>query len=145
MPWTFAHPAAILPLRRRLPLAALVVGSLSPDIGYYLGLYVLATFAHSAWGLLQACLPIGAATLVALHLLREPVLDLLPEPHRSALRHARASCATAPTGPRRLVLAVAGLLAGAATHNAWDAFTHASCVGRAPGADQAMSALTATG
>ena len=58
--------------------------------------------------------------------MREPVLDLLPEPHRSALRHARAGSATASTGPRRLVLAAAGLLAGAATHNAWDAFTHAS-------------------
>jgi hypothetical protein len=126
MPWTFPHPAAILPLRRRLPLAALVVGSTSPDIGYYLGLYPLAAFAHSGWGLLLACLPIGAATLVALHLLREPVLDLLPEPHRSALRRARPGSTVGSTGLRGLWLAAAGLLAGAATHNAWDAFTHAS-------------------
>ncbi len=73
MPWTFAHPAAILPLRRRLPLAALVVGSISPDIGYYLGLYPLATFAHSGLGLLMACLPMGAAALVVWHLL--PVFE----------------------------------------------------------------------
>ncbi|MEJ8845393.1 DUF4184 family protein [Variovorax rhizosphaerae] len=36
MPWTFAHPAAVLPLRRltgegRLSFAVLVVGSMSPD------------------------------------------------------------------------------------------------------------------
>jgi WD40 repeat protein len=37
MPWTFAHPAAVLPLRKfcadRLSFAGLVVGSVSPDIG----------------------------------------------------------------------------------------------------------------
>ena len=76
MPWTFAHPAAILPLRRHLPQAALVVGSISPDIGYYLGLYPLATFAHSGWGLLLACLPIGAAVLVVWHLLRRDGLQV---------------------------------------------------------------------
>src|ERR1700744_2163138 len=35
MPWTFAHPAAVLPLRKalrsRLSFCALVVGSMSPD------------------------------------------------------------------------------------------------------------------
>ena len=126
MPWTFAHPAAILPLRRHLPQAALVVGSISPDIGYYLGLYPLATFAHSGWGLLLACLPIGAAVLVVWHLLRRPVLELLPEPHRTALLGAGAHGSTASAGLRRLVLAGAGLWVGGATHNVWDAFTHAS-------------------
>lgn len=126
MPWTFAHPVAILPFRKRLPLAALIVGSISPDIGYYLGLFQLATFAHTGAGLLLACLPIGAATLVVLHLLREPLLELLPEPHRSALRQAGASGGSAPASLRSLGLGAAGLLVGAATHNAWDAFTHAS-------------------
>lgn len=129
MPWTFAHPAAILPLRRRLPLAALVVGSISPDIGYYLGLYPLATFAHGGPGLLLACLPIGAAVMVMLHLLRAPLVDLLPQPHRGALQQAMAdgdAAAAAAAGPRRFMRVGVALLAGAATHNAWDAFTHAS-------------------
>jgi hypothetical protein len=37
MPWTFAHAAAVLPLRRccprRLHFPALVIGSLTPDFG----------------------------------------------------------------------------------------------------------------
>ena len=140
MPWTFAHPAAILPLRRRLPLAALVVGSISPDIGYHLGLFPLATFAHSGLGLLLACLPMGAAMLVLWHLLRPLVIELLPEPHRGALRPWAAAGSGdrngagagagggggAAAGYRRFILTGAGLLVGAATHNAWDAFTHAS-------------------
>jgi hypothetical protein len=131
MPWTFAHPAAILPLRRRLPLAALAIGSVSPDIGYYLGLFPLATFAHTGLGLLLACLPTGAAMLVAWHLLRKPVIELLPQPHRAALQApsaatSSASRAAAPAGLRRAMLLAAGLVVGAATHNAWDSFTHAS-------------------
>jgi hypothetical protein len=126
MPWTFAHPAAILPLRRHLPLAALVVGSISPDIGYYLGLYSLATFAHSGWGLLLACLPMGAAALLLLHLLRGPLVELLPQPHRGALQALAQRRGMAPAGLRRFMQQGAGLLVGAATHNAWDAFTHAS-------------------
>ena len=55
MPWTFAHPAAVLPLRKigrfRLPLAALVVVSIAPDFGYYSGQFRLGTFAHSVPGI----------------------------------------------------------------------------------------------
>src|SRR5690242_13826035 len=126
MPWTFAHPAAILPLRRRLPLAALVVGSICPDIGYYLGLYPLATLAHSGPGLLLACLPMGAVALLLLQLLRGPLVELLPQPHRGALQALVHGGGMAPVGLRRFMLQGAGLLVGAATHNAWDAFTHAS-------------------
>jgi len=123
MPWTFAHPAAILPFRQRLPLAALVIGSVSPDIGYYLGLFQFATFAHTAPGVLLACLPLGAAGLGLVHLLREPVIDLLPQPHRGALR----GVARADNAPRasRYALQALGLLLGAATHTVWDSFTHA--------------------
>ena len=41
MPWTFAHPAAAVLVRRfggaSLPLSGLAMGSLSPDFGYYVG------------------------------------------------------------------------------------------------------------
>lgn len=118
MPWTFAHPAAVLPLRRLgLSGAGLVIGSLSPDFGYYLGLFGLATWAHAAWGVLLVCLP--SAWLVHELWLRvwRPVADLLPSRHREAwLAHA----------PGRVGAAVfsASAVLGAATHALWDAFTH---------------------
>ena len=47
MPATFAHPSAILPLRRLCPtyldFSALVIGSLAPDVGYFLQRFDLAT------------------------------------------------------------------------------------------------------
>ena len=52
MPWTLVHPAAVLPLRKlgvnRLPFGGLVVGSVAPDIGYYVGRFDLAAIALCA-------------------------------------------------------------------------------------------------
>jgi hypothetical protein len=89
MPWTFAHPAAVLPLRtffgRRLHLSALIVGSITPDIAYYFGQFLLATHAHSLGGLLFICLPLGIVSLLLMKFLRNPVTFLLPQPHRTAI------------------------------------------------------------
>lgn len=128
MPWTFAHPAAILPLQKigflRLPIGALAVGSISPDIGYYFGFFDVASFSHTIAGIFLACLPIGVACLVLLNLVRGPLLNLLPQPHRDVIR---AAVEPEKIDPLRLYTSrIAALAAGAATHTLWDSFTHAS-------------------
>jgi len=46
MPWTFAHPAAVLPLRAvgpvRPPLLGLVIGSMAPDLVFAAAYIALA-------------------------------------------------------------------------------------------------------
>jgi len=53
MPFPVAHPAAVLPLRRYCPrylsFPALVVGSLSPDLGYLFGHLHADWFSHRFW------------------------------------------------------------------------------------------------
>ena len=122
MPWTFAHPAAVLPLRRcGLPFAPLVVGSMSPDFSYFLGSFESGGFTHSLPGLLLFCLPMGLLVLFVASWLREPVAQLLPQPHRQAL----LATADAPArGWQAWCLTAAALLLGASTHLVWDAFTH---------------------
>ena len=40
MPFTLAHPAAVLPFARtKLVFSALIAGALAPDVGYFLTLY----------------------------------------------------------------------------------------------------------
>src|SRR5262245_11049353 len=126
MPWTFAHPAAVLPLRRwcpsRLNLAALVLGTLTPDVGYYVESQRLANLAHSFRGSLLVCLPVGVGCLVLFYLFRRPVCHLLPRPHRTLLEPLLTSPA-----PSRLVPVLAVLISviiGAWTHILWDSFTH---------------------
>ena len=128
MPWTFAHPAAVLPLRRlcgpgRLSFAALVVGALSPDFCYYVGRFDAGAFTHTPLGVLLACVPAGWLVLWVAQRLRDPVADLLPEPHRSTV-HSPSAVSPPPTDALAAAMTVLSLALGAATHVAWDAFTH---------------------
>ncbi|HEY6367991.1 MAG TPA: DUF4184 family protein [Candidatus Binatia bacterium] len=125
MPWTFTHPAAILPLRRFCPapldFSALVIGSMVPDLGYYL-YSNLASLAHSFFGSILVCIPAGLALWIMFNLLRKPLCFVLPQPHRGAL----AAFAATPLSlrPRALMAAGVSVLLGAWTHIVWDSFTH---------------------
>lgn len=127
MPLTFAHPAAAIPLQRVLGRAgvvsALVVGSVVPDLHYFVPLPVSREATHGPAGLLWFCLPVGLLTYLAFHrALAQPLVALLPDAWQARLaplREARAQRAAAP------VWAVAiSILAGALTHLLWDLFTH---------------------
>jgi hypothetical protein len=128
MPWTFAHPAAVLPMRRFCPhqlhFAALVIGSLMPDFGYHFGLFALATYAHTLAGSVLVCVPIGLALLMGFSTVRRPLWYLLPEPHRGALEPAVAQPWT--FGIASVVRSSASIVLGAWSHIAWDSFTHRS-------------------
>jgi len=123
VPITPAHAAAAWPLHRaakRLPLAALVVGTFSPDLEYVLRLKPVGKFGHTPAGLVVFCLP---ATLVVFwvwwRLVRPALTPLLPAGLRAA--------AEAPPPGRRsdlFPLAIVAALLGAATHIFWDGFTH---------------------
>jgi hypothetical protein len=126
MPWTFAHPAAVLPIKRLCPAAldfsALVIGSVIPDLGYYIPYSTLARPAHSFLGSVLICLPAGLTLWGIFHLLRKPLCFILPQPHRRALTPLAAT----PFPWRALSLIAAGVsvLLGAWTHIIWDSFTH---------------------
>ena len=128
MPWTFAHPAAVLPLRRvfprRLSFCALVVGSMTPDFGFYVGSFAIARKAHTLWGLLIICLPSGLALLAIMRALHRPIGGLLPFPHRQRVLSLPPLLSL--RSPSVCFWASCALLVGALTHIAWDSFTHQS-------------------
>jgi len=124
VPFTFAHPAAAIPLLRPLGrfgvLSALVIGSLTPDFSYFLPFPIRRAQSHSLGGLFWFCMPAGLVAYVAFHrLLARPVVDLLPAPLRMRLLPVLDA---RPHAPWRAVLV--SLFIGATTHIAWDAFTH---------------------
>ena len=126
MPCTFSHPLAVVPLRRfcsaRLTFAALVVGSMSPDFGYYVHQFTIARFAHSISGTFAVCLPTGLLMLGLFYVLREPLCFILPQPHRTALMPlAVSSPAFSFSGS---LIIVSCVLLGTWTHTVWDSFTH---------------------
>jgi hypothetical protein len=125
MPFTIAHAAAVLPLRKthsRLPLAALMAGSMSPDFAYFLPGGLNRASSHDLEGIVLFCLPAGLAVwLLFVRLLERPTIELLPEAWR-----ARVPRSDQGLTPRALLFASLAVVLGALTHVAWDAFTHAN-------------------
>ncbi len=71
MPWTFAHPVIVFPLKqsrygRWLNLPALITGSVSPDLLYSSGMYRAADEAHHFTSWFYTGLPVCLAVLAAL-------------------------------------------------------------------------------
>ena len=127
MPFTATHVAAVLPFawlcRWRLPLSALALGSMVPDIaGFYPGVFDHSA-THSFSGVITHSVPLGLIGFYLFHLLlKQPLVDLLPDP--LARRLADWSRGEIDLRPGRL-LVVAGCIAlGALTHIVWDSFTH---------------------
>ncbi|WP_019609310.1 DUF4184 family protein [Nocardiopsis sp. CNS-639] len=120
MPFTPSHVAAVLPLARTgLPPAALVVGSVAPDLPYYLPLPVAAATTHVPAGLWLDVLLGGAVLVVYAYVLRPPLHALAersPVPRVRAPRSAREAA-------RAAALTAAALAVGSVTHMAWDSFT----------------------
>jgi Domain of unknown function (DUF4184) len=125
MPFTLAHPAAVLPLRglRYLRSAPLILGAMIPDLPYYVPTDLgrrLIPETHTFAGSLSIDLVLGYASLVAVFVLRAPLTALLPA-------RARWLClnALAPFGrSREWAFAALAIIAGVWTHLLWDSFTH---------------------
>lgn len=126
MPFTFAHPAAVLPLRH-MPLmrtVPLIIGAMTPDVPYFLPWRItkhLPETTHTFLGSLTLDLPIGLMLLVFLWLLRVPLAAPLGP-------RARAKCLGAlerfGSQPLSWALAPVSVLIGIWTHLLWDSFTH---------------------
>jgi hypothetical protein len=125
MPFTLAHPAAILPLRglRYLRTVPLIIGAMTPDLPYYVPARfgLIGPETHSFTASFTTCLVLGYAVLGCVFLLRRPLTALLSA-------RARWLCLTAlaPFNRRPLewALASVSIILGVWTHLLWDSFTH---------------------
>ena len=120
MPFTLAHPAAVLPLRDRgLPLTAMVAGSTVPDLPQILGFSQARDLSHSLLGVVTIDLGMGLIALVLWYAVyRRPLADLAFDPWRDRLPD------TVAMDLRTWAVSVPGVMVGALTHVVWDAFTH---------------------
>lgn len=133
MPFTGSHPAAVLPLTYLgLSTPALVIGSLSPDLPYYLPGLPDSALTHSALGVVTVNPVIGLACLALWHALVAPLaLAVAPA---GARRRIRLAPRARRRRPRRadvatLLLLMVALSLGSATHVLWDEFTHSGRFG----------------
>lgn len=112
MPFTLAHPAAVLPFIRYGTPSALVAGTLAPDLPYFLALRpVNGDFTHSLAGI-ALTLPIALVLLTLWHAVIEPAVAAL-SPRRFL-----------PNPPKPSITVVLSAAVGILTHLVWDDFTH---------------------
>jgi hypothetical protein len=120
VPFTLSHPAAALLLRRTgLPVAAVVAGTMAPDLPMFLPGRNGYGFTHSWTGTVTVDLLVATAGLtVWVLVLRDACVDLAPAVVRDRLP------ATARYTAAEWALAPVGAVLGAWTHVVWDAYTH---------------------
>lgn len=128
MPFTFAHPAIVLPLtyltKRYLSLTGLVIGSMTPDFEYFIRMTIKSNYSHSINGLFWFDLPLGLLITFIFHnLVRNKLFDNLPQFLKSRLfvfkqfewnKHFKSYW----------MVVICSILIGAASHLLWDSFTH---------------------
>jgi hypothetical protein len=124
MPFTISHAAAVLPLhlwsKARLPLAALMIGSMAPDFAYFMPGDPGRIVTHSVAGLFRYCLPASFVVwLLFVRVLEQPTIVLLPESWRSRFARSNRQFTLA-----NLALVCGAIVLGGLTHLVWDSFTH---------------------
>jgi hypothetical protein len=126
VPFTPSHAAAVLPfLRTPLPASALVIGSVAPDLPYYLPVE-LPWDTHTASAVVTVDLLLGGLAWVVWHaLLAEPAVAWAPAALRARLTGVPLGLAERRRSARALGLTALALVVGSASHVLWDEFTHA--------------------
>ena len=130
MPFTLAHGAAALPLRRtKLIQSAVVIGCVVPDCEYFVHLAPKIgsghTFSHTLPGLFVIDLPLGMAIFWLFHkYAKEALWTWLPETIRERVKLGPRTRPLKGTTQSALVLV--SIFIGATTHILWDSFTHTS-------------------
>ena len=128
MPFTFSHPAIILPLtylpRRWFSLTGLVIGSLTPDFEYFLRMRLQSSYSHTIDGLFWFDLPLGLLLTFIFHnLVRNSSFDNLPMVLKSRCSAFRQFDWNEHFKRNWLVVLIS-ILIGASSHIFWDSFTH---------------------
>lgn len=128
MPFTFSHPAIVLPLtflpRQWFSLTGLVIGSLTPDFEYFLRMRIQSDYSHTISGLFWFDLPLGILLAFIFHnIVRDNLFDNLPTILSSRLTKFKQFDWNNYFKKNWLVVAISVLI-GAASHIFWDSFTH---------------------
>jgi hypothetical protein len=128
MPFTFSHPAIVLPGKylpeRWVSMTGLIIGSTTPDFEYFLRMRNLSLYSHTWSGMFWFDLPLAFILTFVYHgLVRDSLLTNLPLFLRKRLLKFKGFNWNGYAKKHFLVVIVS-LLIGIASHIVWDAFTH---------------------
>lgn len=128
MPFTFSHPAIILPLtylpRKWYSLTGLVIGSITPDFEYFLRMKVQSDYSHTISGIFWFDLPLGILLAFLFHnIVRNSLFDNLPLFFRERFLKFNAFNWNIYF-KKNFLIVIISIITGILSHLFWDSFTH---------------------
>ncbi|AXB55275.1 DUF4184 family protein [Flavobacterium fluviale] len=128
MPFTFSHPAIILPLRylpkKWFSLTALIIGSLTPDFEYFLRMKVKSVYSHTISGIFWFDLPLAILLIFIFHnITRDLLFHNLPAIIKDRILHFTDFNWNTYFRTNWLIVLLSALI-GIISHIFWDGFTH---------------------
>ncbi|GEC70755.1 protein of unknown function [Flavobacterium flevense] len=128
MPFTFSHPAIILPLsylpKKWISLTALIVGSITPDFEYFLRMKVQSIYSHTLSGIFWFDLPLAIIISILFHTIvrhslffnlpKQIKTRLLPYKNFDWINHFK----------HNWIVVIISFIIGITSHLLWDSFTH---------------------
>jgi len=128
VPFTLAHPAAVLPFikRHNMNVTALVLGSMAPDFEYFVRFEPVGLFGHSLGAFLYFNLPLCFLIAYAFHfIVKKHFIACLPHPLDEWFWNV-AVREWSLNNVRSVGVFIYSALLGMVTHIVWDSFTHQS-------------------
>ncbi|WP_373874586.1 DUF4184 family protein [Capnocytophaga catalasegens] len=124
MPFTFSHPAIIIPLRKYLSFTGLIIGSMSPDFEYFIRMNMKGQYGHSLIGLLYFCLPISLCICFVFHnIVKDTLINNLPYFLQKRFIVVK-NFSWNNYFRKNWKIVIISICIGAFSHIFWDSFTH---------------------
>lgn len=126
MPFTFSHPAIILPFlkNKKLSATALIVGSMSPDFEYFFRMKMQSEISHTLSGIFLIDFPLGFIVMFTFHeIIKSPLIDNLPLFFQNRLQELKEFNWVKYFNGAVFTVLISFFL-GAVSHIFWDSMTH---------------------
>lgn len=130
MPFTFSHPAIILPFlyipnaRKWFSATGLIIGSIIPDFEYFLRMKIQSNYSHTLIGLCWFDIPLACIITFVFHnFIRNTLIDYSPKFLQSRVI-AFKQFDWNEHFKKKYFVVIISILLGASSHLFWDSFTH---------------------
>lgn len=128
MPFTFSHPAIVLPLKyfpkKWFSFTGLIIGSMTPDFEYFIRMKVQSLYSHTIAGIFWFDLPLALILCFIFHnIVKDQLFDNLPRNIRSRFLDFK-SFNWNKYVQQNWIIVITSILIGTLSHLFWDSFTH---------------------
>lgn len=128
MPFTFSHPAIVLPLKKifknKVSTTGLIAGSITPDFEYFFRMQVKSVYTHTLVGMFTVDIFIGFVIMFLFHeYVRNPLINNSPVFFQKRFLVYK-EFKWINYFKKNVLIIILSLLIGIASHLFWDAFTH---------------------